>query len=41
MEEAALEVDADNSSGALKLYESVGFEVVDKNIDFRKPMQDC
>ena len=39
MDEAALEVDADNPQGALKLYESVGFKVVHKSIDFRKPMK--
>ncbi len=36
--EAALEVDAQNRSGALGLYESVGFRVVKEFITYRKPM---
>ena len=36
--EAALEVDAQNRSGALGLYESVGFHVVKEFTSYRKPM---
>lgn len=39
MEIAALGVDADNPSGALGLYESVGFAVTERMVAYRKPMQ--
>ena len=38
MTSAALGVDADNPSGALGLYESAGFEVEDRFLALRKPM---
>lgn len=38
MEEAALGVDAENLTGALHLYESVGFKVVKRQTIFRKPV---
>lgn len=38
MQEAALGVDAENLTGALKLYESVGFKPVKRWTAFRKPM---
>ena len=36
--EAALGVDSENLSGALRLYESVGFQVVKRNSMLRKPL---
>jgi mycothiol synthase len=39
MDTAALGVDADNPSGALGLYESCGFEVVDRSAAWQKPME--
>ena len=38
METAALGVDADNPSGALGLYESVGFEVTERMTAWRRPL---
>jgi ribosomal protein S18 acetylase RimI-like enzyme len=38
MTEAALAVDAENISGALKLYESMGFQTVKRHTTFRKPL---
>lgn len=38
MQEAALGVDAENLSGALRVYESCGFEVVRRNSVYRKPL---
>jgi ribosomal protein S18 acetylase RimI-like enzyme len=38
MTEAALGVDAENPSGALKLYEKMGFRVVKKATFYRKPL---
>jgi ribosomal protein S18 acetylase RimI-like enzyme len=38
MVEGALAVDVDNPSGALRLYESVGFERVSLETAYRKPM---
>jgi mycothiol synthase len=38
MEEAALFVDAENLSGALRLYESVGFQIIKRNRLYRKPL---
>jgi ribosomal protein S18 acetylase RimI-like enzyme len=37
--EAALGVDSENISGALHLYESVGFRVVERSTIYRKPME--
>jgi mycothiol synthase len=39
MTEAALGVDAENLSGALRLYESVGFQCVKRHTDYRKPLE--
>ena len=39
MNEAALGVDTENPSGALKLYESVGFQSVKSFIEYRKPLE--
>jgi mycothiol synthase len=39
MTEAALGVDTENVSGALRLYESVGFRPVSKSTTYRKPMR--
>ena len=39
MEVAALGVDADNPSGALRLYESFGFAVVERGNAWRKPLE--
>jgi ribosomal protein S18 acetylase RimI-like enzyme len=36
MTEAALRVDTENLSGALRLYESVGFQVVKRGAVYRK-----
>ena len=38
MSEAALGVDAENISGALRLYQGMGYQVVRKGITFRKPL---
>lgn len=38
MKEAALHVDAENLTGALRLYESLGYEVVTRSTKFRKEM---
>jgi ribosomal protein S18 acetylase RimI-like enzyme len=38
MTEAALGVDAENPSGALHLYEKMGFQIQKKTIFYRKPM---
>ena len=40
MEEAALGVDTENLSGALRLYESMGFEQVKRWTDYRKPLEE-
>jgi ribosomal protein S18 acetylase RimI-like enzyme len=40
MERAVLGVDADNPSGALGLYESVGFAEVDRTTVWQRPMAD-
>jgi mycothiol synthase len=39
MEIAALGVDADNPSGALGLYESVGFAVTERLTTWRRPLE--
>jgi mycothiol synthase len=39
MTSAGLGVDADNPTGALRLYEDAGFEVEDRSTAFRKPME--
>jgi ribosomal protein S18 acetylase RimI-like enzyme len=39
MDTAALGVDADNPSGALGLYESIGFVVADRGAAWQKPME--
>ncbi len=38
MTEAALGVDAENISGALRLYQSMGFQVIKQHITYRKPL---
>jgi mycothiol synthase len=38
MDEAALGVDAENLTGALRLYESVGFRCAKRNTEYRKPL---
>jgi ribosomal protein S18 acetylase RimI-like enzyme len=38
MEEAALGVDTENLSGALRLYEGLGFRAVKRSTDYRKPL---
>ncbi len=38
MTEAALSVDAENISGALRLYESMGFRTVKRHATYRKPL---
>lgn len=38
MTETALGVDAENLSGALKLYQSVGYKEVKRNMTYRKPL---
>jgi len=40
MTEGALGVEAENPSGALRLYESVGFRPESHSITFRKPVPD-
>ena len=39
MDTAALGVDADNPSGALRLYEAVGFAVTEKMTAWRRPLE--
>ena len=39
MTSAGLGVDADNPTGALRLYEQVGFEPEYRSTAFRKPME--
>jgi len=38
MSETALGVDAENLSGALKLYQSVGYKEVKRSMSYRKPL---
>jgi ribosomal protein S18 acetylase RimI-like enzyme len=38
MQEAALTVDADNPSGALTLYERLGYQVVRRSFAYSKPL---
>jgi len=38
MEETALGVDAENLSGALKLYQGVGYQEIKRNMSYRKPL---
>ncbi len=38
MQEVALNVDTDNATGALRLYEGLGYAVIHKNMDYRKPL---
>ena len=40
MTEAALGVDAENTSGALRVYERCGFKVVKRSTTYRKSMQE-
>jgi ribosomal protein S18 acetylase RimI-like enzyme len=37
-DETALGVDADNESGALRLYRSVGYEITNRSLTYRKPL---
>jgi ribosomal protein S18 acetylase RimI-like enzyme len=37
-DETALGVDADNESGALRLYRSVGYEIANRSLTYRKPL---
>jgi ribosomal protein S18 acetylase RimI-like enzyme len=39
MEEAALGVDTENVSGALRVYERCGFQPVSRSTLFRKPLR--
>jgi ribosomal protein S18 acetylase RimI-like enzyme len=39
MTETALSVDLENLSGALRLYESVGYRKVKQQINYRKPLE--
>lgn len=39
MQEAALHVDTENLSGALRLYESLGFQPVARHTTYRKPLE--
>jgi ribosomal protein S18 acetylase RimI-like enzyme len=39
MEEAALGVDTQNPSGALQLYESLGYRIVKQYLTYRKKMK--
>jgi ribosomal protein S18 acetylase RimI-like enzyme len=39
MEAAVLGVDADNPSGALGLYESVGFAATERFVAYRRPLE--
>jgi ribosomal protein S18 acetylase RimI-like enzyme len=38
MTEAALGVDAENPNGALRLYQSMGFQQIKRNTVYRKPL---
>jgi mycothiol synthase len=38
MNEAALHVDADNETGALRLYKTMGYQVVNRSVNYRKEM---
>jgi len=38
MTEAALSVDTENPSGALRVYEACGFRPVNRSADYRKPL---
>jgi ribosomal protein S18 acetylase RimI-like enzyme len=38
MTEAALGVDTENESGALRVYEGCGFRVVSRSTNYRKPL---
>jgi ribosomal protein S18 acetylase RimI-like enzyme len=40
MTEAALGVDAQNETGALRLYETMGFRAVFREVEWRRPLQD-
>ena len=40
MEEASLNVEADNPTGALKLYTKMGFEIEKKVTHYKKPLFD-
>ncbi len=40
MTDAVLGVDADNPSGALGLYESVGFAVTERSAAWRRPLEE-
>jgi ribosomal protein S18 acetylase RimI-like enzyme len=40
MTEAALGVDAQNETGALRLYEAMGFRAVFREVEWRRPLQD-
>jgi ribosomal protein S18 acetylase RimI-like enzyme len=39
MKETALGVDADNESGALRLYTGVGYDVIKRSLTYRKPIE--
>jgi ribosomal protein S18 acetylase RimI-like enzyme len=39
MTEAVLRVDGENLTGALRLYEGVGFRVLNKDALYRKPLE--
>jgi ribosomal protein S18 acetylase RimI-like enzyme len=40
MTEAALSVDAQNETGAVRLYESMGFQVVARELEWRRTLDD-
>jgi ribosomal protein S18 acetylase RimI-like enzyme len=40
MTEAALSVDAQNETGAVRLYESMGFQVVARELEWRRPLDE-
>jgi mycothiol synthase len=40
MTEAALGVDAQNETGALRLYEKMGFRAVSREVEWRRPLDD-
>jgi ribosomal protein S18 acetylase RimI-like enzyme len=40
MSEAALGVDAMNETGALRLYEKMGFRAVSREVEWRRPLDD-
>ena len=40
MTEAVLGVDTENPTGALRLYESVGFRPLKESASYRKPLQE-